>query len=49
MDIQQQIRDLIFNNSSDKFIYDFIERKHKINPKMLSGIKEYAVIKKLVT
>ena len=46
LSIQDQIRSLIFDNTSvDKFIRDPHTNSHYLNPKVLAGLKEYAVLK----
>lgn len=42
------IRNLILDNSSDKFVHDEYTNTSQINKKYLKGIKEFSVIKKLV-
>jgi hypothetical protein len=47
--IQEKIYDLIYDNfDSNKFVVDEKTGSKKLNPKYLSGIKEYNHLKKLV-
>ena len=48
LDVQSLIRNLILDNSNDKFVYDEHTNTSKINKKYLKGIKEFTVIKQLI-